>query len=295
MKDKLIRVLTDNQEVRALAVKSTGVVSTAQELHQTSPVATAALGRALTGGLLMANMELSGSEISLTIRGSGQLKKIMVNANQDGEVRGYVNNPQVETEINDQGKLDVAGAIGAGELVVEKDLGLKDPYRGQIPLVSGEIAEDLTYYFTNSEQIPSSVGLGVLVDKDLSVRAAGGFVIQVLPEASDETIDQLEKNIANLQEVSKIIDEGNGPQELLEKVLAGFDFEIIDEQDVKFKCKCDRNRMEDLILGLGEEEIRETLEQEGQVEIRCQFCGRTYQFSEAEIEELLNENGDNQN
>ncbi|MBM7556203.1 Hsp33 family molecular chaperone HslO [Halanaerobacter jeridensis] len=292
MEDNLVRVLTSNQEVRALAVKSTEVVATAQELHQTSPVATAALGRALTGGLLMSNMELSGSEISLTIRGSGQLKKIIVNANQDGEVRGYVNNPQVETEINEQGKLDVAGAIGAGELVVEKDLGLKDPYRGQIPLVSGEIAEDLTYYFTNSEQIPSSVGLGVLVDKDLSVRAAGGFVIQVLPEASDETIDHLEKNIANLEEVSKIIDEGNGPQELLDKVLTGFDFEIIDEQDVKFKCKCDKDRIEEMILGLGEEELRETIEQEGQVEIRCQFCGKKYQFSEAEIEELLSEKAD---
>lgn len=287
MEDKLIRVLTSNQEVRALAVKSTEVVAKAQELHQTSPVATAALGRTLTGGLLMANMELSGSEISLTIDGSGPLKKIMVHANQEGKVRGYVKNPQVDIEINEQGKLDVAQAIGAGQLTVEKDLGLKDPYRGEIALVSGEIAEDLTYYFTNSEQIPSSVGLGVLVDKDLSVQAAGGFVVQVLPEASDETIEQLENNIANLHEVSKIIDEGNGPQELLEIVLSGFDFEIIDEQEVEFECKCDRDRIEGLISGLGAEELRETINQEGQVEIRCQFCGRKYQFSETEVEEIL--------
>ena len=287
MDDKLIRVLTSNQEVRALAVKSTEVVAQAQDLHQTSPVATAALGRTLTGGLLMANMELSGSEISLTIAGSGPLKKIIVHANQDGEVRGYVKNPQVDIEINEQGKLDVAQAIGAGKLTVEKDLGLKDPYRGEIALVSGEIAEDLTYYFTNSEQIPSSVGLGVLVDKDLSVQAAGGFVVQVLPKASDETIEQLEKNIAKLQEVSKIIDEGNSPRELLELVLSGFDFEVIDEQEVEFKCKCDRDRIEGLISGLGAEELRETIEQEGQVEIRCQFCGRQYRFSEAEVEEIL--------
>ena len=290
MSDSLIRVLILNQEVRALALNSTEIVAKAQELHQTTPVATAALGRTLTGGVLMANMELSGSEITLTIRGNGPLKKIMAHANQEGEVRGYVKNPQVEIRTNEEGKLDVAQAIGAGELIVEKNLGLKDPYRGQIALVSGEIAQDLTYYFTNSEQIPSSVGLGVLVAEDLSVQAAGGFVVQVLPEASEETINLLEENIANLQEVSKIIDEENSPQELLRIVLSGFEFEIIDEQEVEFSCKCNKERIKDLMLGLGEEELKETLEQEGKVEIRCQFCGRKYQFSEQEVEEILKEN-----
>ena len=287
MGNKLIRVLTSNQEVRCLAVKSTQVVSKAQKLHKTTPTATAALGRTLTGGLLMANMELSGSEISLTIKGNGPLEKIMVHANQEGEVRGYVKNPQIESKTNQQGKLDVAGAIGAGELIVEKNLGLKDPYRGRIALVSGEIAQDLTYYFTNSEQIPSSVGLGVLVAKDLSVQAAGGFIIQVLPEASEETITQLEENIANLNEVSRIIDAGNGPEDLLAKVLADFEFEVINEQEVEFNCKCNQDRIEEIMLGLGEEELRETLEQEGQVEIRCQFCGRKYQFAQEEVKEIL--------
>ena len=287
MGNKLIRVLTSNQEVRGLAVKSTQVVSKAQKLHKTTPTATAALGRTLTGGLLMANMELSGSEISLTIKGNGPLEKIMVHANQEGEVRGYVKNPQIESKTNQQGKLDVAGAIGAGELIVEKNLGLKDPYRGRIALVSGEIAQDLTYYFTNSEQIPSSVGLGVLVAKDLSVQAAGGFIIQVLPEASEETITQLEENIANLNEVSRIIDAGNGPEDLLAKVLADFEFEVINEQEVEFNCKCNQDRIEEIMLGLGEEELRETLEQEGQVEIRCQFCGRKYQFAQEEVKEIL--------
>jgi molecular chaperone Hsp33 len=280
MTDKLIRVMTGNQQVRALVAK-------AQQMHQTTPVATAALGRALTGGLLMANMELSGSEISLNITGNGPLEKIMVHANQAGEVRGYVKNPQIETEINDAGKLDVAGAIGMGQLTVKKELGLKDPYSGQIPLVSGEIGEDLTYYFTNSEQTPSSVGLGVLVGEDLKVQAAGGFIVQVMPEASEQTITKLEENIANLQSVSRLIDAGNSAQEILEEVLAGFEFEIIDQQDVAFKCQCNQEQIKGLVTGLGEEELKETLEQEGQVEIRCQFCGKKYQFGEREVKELL--------
>ena len=287
MSDHLIRVITENKEVRALAIKSTNVAAKAQDLHQTSPVATAALGRALTGGLLIANMELSGSEISLNISGNGPLEKIVVHANQAGEVRGYVKNPQVETKINDAGKLDVAGSIGVGQLTIQKNLGLKEPYSGQIPLVSGEIAEDLTYYFTNSEQTPSSVGLGVLVAEDLSVQAAGGFIVQVLPEASEETIEQLEDNIANLESVSKLIDRGKSPEELLDDVLTGFEFEIIDEQDVQFKCKCNQDKIRGLVSGLSEDELKETLAQEGKVEVRCQFCSTKYQFEEEEIEEIL--------
>ncbi|AGB41832.1 disulfide bond chaperone [Halobacteroides halobius DSM 5150] len=287
MNDYLVRAMTTNKEVRALAVRSTKVVNQAHQSHQTTPVATAALGRTLTAGLLMGSMFKSGDEVTLRIEGNGPLGKIIAQGNQYGQVRGYVTNPQVKLMTNQKGKLDVAKGIGQGQLFVTKNMRLKEPYHGSIPLVSGEIGDDLTYYFTKSEQTPSSVGLGVLVDKDLSVKAAGGFIIQLMPDASEETIKQLEDNLATVTSVSSLIEEGMSPEGLLEKLLTGFDFRVLANKDVEYKCKCSQERMQDLIMSLGEEELREALDKEGQVEIKCHFCGETYSFGKEGIEELL--------
>ncbi|GAB6138365.1 Hsp33 family molecular chaperone HslO [Halanaerobaculum tunisiense] len=287
MSNYLVRAMTTNKQIRALAVDSTRVVQEAHKSHQTTPVATAALGRTLTAGLLMGSMVKSGAEVILQITGDGPLKKIVVEGNQSGQVRGYVSNPQIDLLTNQAGKLDVAQAIGQGELQVTKNLHLKEPYQGSINLVSGEIGDDLTYYFTKSEQTPSSVGLGVLVNPDLSVQAAGGFIIQLLPEASEETIDKLEENLAEINSVSRLIEQGLSPEELLEKLLAGFDFKVLAQKDVEFECKCSREQTQELILSLGEEEVREVLEKEGEVEITCHFCGAAYSFNQEEVEEIL--------
>lgn len=289
MEDKLIRVMTTNKEIRALAVRSTEIVKKAQELQKTTPVATAALGRVLTANLLMGSMVKTGEVTSLKVVGDGPLKKIVAEANQYGHVRGYVANPSVDYEENDKGKLDVASAIGKGQLVVRKKLGLKEPYEGQVPLISGEIGDDLTYYFTKSEQTPSSVGVGVLIDKDLSVKAAGGFIIQLLPDPSDETIDKLEENLSDIDSISHLIDKGVDPEGLMDKLLDGFRYRITSQKDVEYNCNCSEKRIKGIIHGLGEEELKETLEQEGMIEIRCHFCGEIYQFSEEDIEQVLAE------
>lgn len=287
MEDYLVRALTTNKEIRALAVRSTGVVNQAQRAHQTTPVATAALGRALSGALLMGAMIKSGDEVGLRIVGDGPLKRIIVEANYYGETRGYVGNPQPDLMINEQGKLDVARAIGKGQLFVTKRIGREEPYEGSVPLVSGEIGDDLTYYFTQSEQTPSAVGLGVLVDTDLSVKAAGGFVIQLLPGATEETISRLEDNLEGIKSVSRLIEEGLSPEELLEKLLAGFDFRILAKREVIFKCKCNRERTKELLISLSPKELQEILEEEYKIEIKCHFCGETYHFNREEVEEVL--------
>ena len=287
MKDYLIRVMTTNKEIRALAVNSTQVVSNAQQAHATTPVATAALGRALSAALLMGSMVKTGHETGLKITGDGPLQKVIAEANHYGAVRGYVANPEVDLITNQAGKLDVARAIGQGELFVYKNMGLKEEYESSVPLVSGEIGEDITYYFSKSEQTPAAVALGVLVDTDCSIKAAGGFIIQLLPEASEETIEQLEKNLAEIKSVSKLIDQGLSPEELLEKVLTGFKFRVLAEREVAYQCKCDRERTRSLLVSLGQQEIEEIVADEGQVEIRCHFCGEVYSFGEAEVEELF--------
>ncbi|MBM7623343.1 Hsp33 family molecular chaperone HslO [Sporohalobacter salinus] len=283
MEDYLIRVMTTNKEIRALAVNSTEVVKNAQEAHNTAPVATAALGRTLTAALLMGSMVKTGHETALKITGDGPLKKLAAEANHHGEVRGYVHNSKVDFMTNKQGKLDVAKAIGKGQLIVRKNLGLEEPYEGSVPLISGEIGEDLTYYFTQSEQIPSAVGLGVLINTDLSVKASGGFIVQLLPEASEETIEQLEKNLAKIEVVSKLIDQGLKPEELLEKVLTGFEFRTLAEKEVVYKCKCSKEDTKKLLVGLGREEIEDIIAEEGQVEIECHFCNEVYRFDKEEM------------
>lgn len=287
MKDYLIRAMTTNKEIRALAVNSTEVVKAAQEAHNTTPVATAALGRTLSATLLMGSMVKTGQETGLKIVGEGPLEKIVTEANHYGEVRGYVGNPRVKFMTGKQGKLDVARAIGKGQLFVHKKLGTKEQYEGNVPLVSGEIGEDITYYFTQSEQTPSAVGLGVLIDTDLSIKAAGGFIVQLLPEASEETIAQLEENLAEIESVSKLIDQGLNPEKLLEKILTGFRFRILANREVTYKCKCNVERIKNLLVNLGREEIKEIIAEEGQVEIKCHFCGEVYCYEEKEVNELF--------
>lgn len=287
MDDYLIRAITTNKEIRALAVKSTEVVREAQERHQTTPVATAALGRVITGALLTGSLVKSGDEIVLKIEGTGPAGKIVADANQEGEVRGYIQNPKLDLYQTDSGKLDVAKAVGAGELSLTKIMRMKEPYTGSVALVSGEIGEDLTYYFTASEQTPSAVGVGVLVDTDLSVKAAGGFIIQLLPDASEETIKMLEKNLENIKSVSQMIKNGMTPEELLTELLGDMDYRIMARKDVQFKCRCSRERSYELLAGLGKKDIEELLSEEDKVEIRCHFCNKTYTFDSEEVEELL--------
>jgi len=235
MDDYLVRAITTNKEIRALAVKSTGVVREAQERHQTTPVATAALGRVITGALLTGSLVKSGDEIVLKIEGTGPAGKIVADANQEGEVRGYIQNPNLDLYQTDSGKLDVAKAVGAGELSLTKIMRMKEPYTGSVPLISGEIGEDLTYYFTASEQVPSAVGLGVLVDTDLSDKAAGRFQNQLRPDASEETNQMMEDNLAKVSSVSKLIEAGMTPEELFEEMLGDIEYRRRARLDVLFK------------------------------------------------------------
>jgi len=279
--------MTTNKEIRALAVNSTGVINAAQKAHNTTPVATAALGRALSATLMMGSMVKTGHETGLKIVGDGPLRSIIAEANHYGEVRGYVGNPNIEFMTNEEGKLDVAKAIGKGQLSVRKNFGLKEPYEGSVPLISGEIAEDITYYYTKSEQTPSAVGLGVLIDTDQSVKAAGGFIVQLLPEASEATIEQLEKNLAQIKSVSGLIDQGLSPEEILEEILEGFRFRILAEREVSYQCQCSRERTRNLLVSMGRKEIQEILEEEGQVEVKCHFCGGVYCYEKEEIDKLF--------
>jgi molecular chaperone Hsp33 len=289
MDDYLIRAITTNKELRALAVKSTEVVAEAQRRHQTTPVATAALGRVLSGALLTGSLVKSGEEILLKVEGDGPAGKIIAEANQEGDVRGYISNPDLEFYTTKNGKLDVARAVGSGELSLTKFMSMKEPYKGSVPLVSGEIGDDLTYYFTASEQIPSAVGLGVLVDKDLSVKAAGGFLIQLLPDASEETIQLLEDNLKKVKSVSALIEKGMSPEDILDKLLGNLDYRVVARKNVQFKCRCSRDRSYELIAGLGRDEIEETLKEQGKLEVRCHFCNQSYTFEKDEVEEMLEE------
>ncbi len=289
MKDYLIRAITTNKEIRALAVRSTNIVEEARKSHNSTALATAALGRALSGTVLLGSMIKSGEEVGLIIEGDGPLRRIVVEANQKGIVRGYVANPQIELKLNEHGKLDVASAIGQGTLKVIKNKLLKEPYESTVPLISSEIGDDLTYYFTQSEQTPSAVGLGVLVDTDQSVKAAGGFIIQLLPDAQESTIKKLEDNLKEINTVSRLIEEGKSPEQLLEKLLAGFDFRVMARKDVSYQCKCDRERIGRLLLSLDEDEIEDILKEEGKVEVKCHFCNQSYNFDEKDIDSLITE------
>ena len=288
MNDYIIRATAANDQIRAFAAVTTEMVETAREHHNTSPVATAALGRLLTAGAMMGSMMKGEKDVlTLQIKAGGPLQGITVTADSQGNVKGYVGNPDVCIPANSKGKLDVAGAVGPGFLTVIKDMGLKEPYSGQVMLQTCEIAEDLTYYFATSEQVPSAVGLGVLMNKNNTVRQAGGFIVQVMPFAEESTIAKLEQNVQKIQSVTTLLEQGHTPESLLEQVLEGFDIEINDTIPTEFYCNCDKNRVEKALISIGRKELNELIQEGKEVELNCHFCNTNYVFSVEELKEIL--------
>lgn len=282
--DYMIRAIAADKQIRAFAVTGRDIVEKAREAHGTSPVATAALGRTMCGALMMSDMLKNEKDLlTLQFAGDGPLGKIVVTADHNGNVKGYVDNPLVVLPLKADGHLDVGGAVGKGTLTVIRDLDLKNSYNGQIPIYSGEIAEDLTHYFAESEQIPSSVGLGVLVDTDMTVRQAGGFIVQLMPFAQDETIAKLEENLKAFGYVTDRMEEGATPEIMLQKVLEGFDLEITEKIPVQFKCNCSRERVEAALMLLGKKELTEMIDDGKEIELSCHFCGAKYTFSTEEL------------
>ena len=288
MNDYIIRAIAANDQIRAFAAVTTETVETARQDHNTSPVATAALGRLLTAGAMMGTMMKGDKDIlTLQIKAGGPLEGITVTADSKGRVKGYVGNPDVCIPANSKGKLDVAGAVGVGFMNVIKDMGLKEPYVGQVALQTSEIAEDLTYYFATSEQVPSAVGLGVLMNKDNTVRQAGGFIVQLMPNAEEEVIEKLEKNLAQITSVTELLDQGYTPEMLLEKLLGDMDLEINEKVPTSFYCNCDKVRVGKVLISLGEKELQGMIDDGENIELNCHFCNTNYTFSVEELKELL--------
>ncbi len=288
MSDYIVRVTAAGAQIRAFAATTRDLVEAARRAHDTSPVVSAALGRLMTGGVMMGAM-LKGEKdlLTLQISADGPVKGMTVTADGQGNVKGYAIQPQVMLPPNALGKLDVGGAVGKGMLRVVKDLGLKEPYVGQTALQTGEIAEDLTYYFATSEQVPSSVGLGVLMERDNTVRQAGGFIVQLMPFTEDKVIAALEKNLTEFSSVTKVLDEGKAPEDMLGILLKGLDLEIVDTLPAQFYCGCDKKRVERAIISIGKKEIKEMISENKDIEVNCHFCNTSYQFSVKELKELL--------
>lgn len=288
MGDYMIRAIAADAQIRAFAVTSRELVEEARAAHNTSPVVTAALGRLMTGALMMGGM-LKGEKdiLTLQIRGAGPVHGITATADATGHVKGYADNPSAMMPPNSAGKLDVGGVIGAGVLHVMKDMGLKEPYASTVALQTGEIADDLTYYFAASEQIPSVVALGVLMNRDNTVRQAGGFIVQLMPFTSEEVIGRLEKKLEEITSVTELLEEGKTPEEILENVLGEFGLDITDKMPVGFRCDCNRERVEKVLLSLGAKELQELVDDGNEVELHCHFCNKHYTFSVEEVERLM--------
>ncbi len=271
------------------AVDSTDIVARTEQIHETSAVVTAALGRMLTAVSMMGNM-LKGKDnsVSLKIDGGGPIGAITVSSDSTGNVRGYAQNSVVEIPLKPNGKLDVSGAVGTnGNLFVVKDLGMKEPYNGFVPIVSGEIAEDITSYYATSEQIPTVCALGVLVNPDLTVKKAGGYILQLLPFTEDEIITKIENNLARVKPVTQLLDEGMDIEDIVRDVLQGFEVEVIYTQEVEYKCKCSREKIEATLQGLGRKELESMVKDLPQVDVKCHFCNTDYSFSKTDIENIL--------
>ena len=285
MSDYLVRATAADAQVRAFAVTARDTVETARAAHDTSPVMTAALGRLLCAGAMMGSMMKGEADIlTLQVQGDGPAGGLTVTADSKGRVKGYAVNPQVILPPNSQGKLDVGGAVGTGTLRVIKDLGLKEPYVGQTQLQTGEIAEDLTYYFAASEQVPSSVGLGVLMEKNNTVKQAGGFIVQLMPFAEEKVIEKLEANLSRIHSVTKLLEDGNSPEQILGILLEGMDMEILSDMPVEFYCNCSRERVAKALYSIGKKEMDEMIKDGEPIEVKCHFCNTAYQFS---VEDLV--------
>ncbi|HWL25035.1 MAG TPA: Hsp33 family molecular chaperone HslO [Ureibacillus sp.] len=290
MSDYLVRALAFDGNVRAFAARTTDTVGEAQRRHNTWPTATAALGRTITAGVIMGAMLKGDDKLTVKIEGNGPIGPIIVDSNANGEVRGFVTNPQVHFELNNVGKLDVRRAVGTeGAVTIVKDLGLREMFSGQTPIVSGEIAEDFTYYFAVSEQVPSSVGLGVLVNPDNTVLASGGFIIQLMPGCDEETITQIETRLSSIEPVSKMIEKGYTPEQILEAVLGEGNVQVLNTMPVEFKCQCSKERFGAAIMSLGVGEIQEMIDEDGGAEAECHFCLEKYHYDESELKGFIHE------
>ena len=293
MADTLIRGTSMDGAIRVFCAVTTDLVEEARRIHKTSRVATAALGRLLTGGAIMgaAGLKQEDDSITLQIHGDGPLGQLIAVTDCNAKVRGYVQCPKAELPLNDRGKLDVGGAVGEGYLCVIRDIGQREPYVGQIPLVSGEIAEDITAYYAQSEQTPSAVALGVLCStEDNHVIAAGGYMIQLLPDATDEAIDRLEQNLAHAKPITKMIEEGMSAEDIIFAVTEGFDMLLENKaMEPEYKCTCSRERMAKALISIGKKELTDIIEEQGEAEMCCQFCNNKYMFKRDELERLLEE------
>jgi len=289
MSDRIVRAISSDGMVKAAAVCSRELTERARQIHKTLPVGTAALGRALAAASMMGNaLKGEGASVTLQFKGGGPLGTVLAVSDTDGNVRGYVTNPAVDLPLRDDGKLNVGAAVGSeGTLTVIKDLQMKEPYVGTIDLMGGEIAEDVAAYFVESEQIPTACGLGVLVDRDQSVRAAGGYLIQLLPGADEDTIIKVEGGIMAAGSVSAILDKDPDPEHLLRTVMSDFDIRILEDSPVAYKCYCSRDRVERALISLGAEELESILREQGSCQLTCQFCDEVYEFSGEELQQLI--------
>lgn len=288
MNDYIVRATAANNQIRIFAAVTKDMVETARNYHNTSPVATAALGRLLTAGAMMGVMMKGEKDVlTLQIKAGGPLQGITVTADSAGRVKGYVGNPNVCIPASSKGKLDVAEAVGIGFINIIKDMGLKEPYLGQVALQTSEIADDLTYYFATSEQVPSAVGLGVLMNKDNTVRQAGGFIVQLMPFAEESVIAKLEANVQKIDSVTSLLEKGHTPESLMEQVLEGFDIEIHDKMPTEFYCNCCKERVEKALISVGRKELNAMIQEGKEVELNCHFCNTNYTFTVEELKEIL--------
>lgn len=288
MSDYIIRAVAANQQIRAFAITSKELVEHARQVHNSSPVVTAALGRLLTGAAMMGSM-MKGEDDLLTImmKGDGPVNGITVTADSKANVKGYPGNPNVIIPPNYLGKLDVGAAIGYGTMTVIKDLGMKEPYSSQVALTTSEVAEDLTYYFASSEQVPSAVALGVLMEKNNTVKQAGGFIIQLMPFADDSIVNALEEKISKITSVTNLLEQGMTPEDILEEVLGEFGVEILDKMPTKFDCNCSKERVEKVLISIGKKEIQEMIDEGKDIEVNCHFCNTNYNFTVEELKKLI--------
>ncbi len=287
MRDYIVRATAADAQIRAFAATTRNLVEEARIAHNTSPVMTAALGRLLTAGAMMGVMQKGEKDLlTLQIRGDGPGKGLTVTADSRGRVKGYPLTADVILPANSRGKLDVAGAMGQGTLSVIRDMGLREPYVGQVSLQTGEIAEDLTYYFATSEQIPSSVGLGVLMERNNTVKQAGGFILQLMPYAEETVIARLEENLSRVSSVTAMLEAGNTPEQILQILLEGLETEVTDTVETGFFCDCSKSRVEKALVSIGEAELQEMIDEDKEIEVNCQFCGRHYRFPVEELKSL---------
>ena len=287
MSDYIVRAIAAKGQIRAFAATTKDTVEKARQLHNTSPIATVALGRLLTGGAMMGvTMKSDADILTVQIKGNGPIGAMTVTADPKGNVKGFVGNPEVMLPLKD-GKLDIAGAVGIGVLSVIKDIGLKEPYVGDTILITSEIADDLTYYYATSEQVPSSVGLGVLMTKENTVEQAGGFIIQLMPDATEEVIDKLEKRIKEVKSVTEMLENGMTPEKILEHILGDMELEILDTVQTQFHCNCSKERVSKAVMSIGAKDLKEMVDDNKPIEVNCHFCNSHYTFSPEELEQML--------